>query len=274
MRCHFAWLATYSPMKNQPKKNSGTPFIIIGGVLIALIAGGYYFYSASKTTTSSNTVRTNTNQARSNQQQQQSANAPPGAQPPNMLGSPTAAVTVEEFADFQCPACAAAHPAFKEIQQIYGSRIKFIFRNFPLHDKSLDAAVATEAAGMQGSDKFWAMHNQLFTNQKSWSVSTDFRSVLLDYARKIGLDVAKFEADMAGEHARNRVNQDRERGRGLGVSSTPSAYINGQAVPYPEMNAASMRQLIDAELQRSAAQRTAAPAGNANASSPANAAGK
>jgi len=263
-------------MKNETKKSSALPLIIIVVVLIAALGAIYYFYNSSKTATSSNTVRTNTNQARSNQQQQQqqAANAPPGAQPPNMLGSPTAAVTVEEFADFQCPACAAAHPAFKEIQQIYGSRIKFIFRNFPLHDKAFDAAVATEAAGMQGTDKFWAMHNQLFTNQKNWSVSTDFRSVLLDYAQKIGLDVAKFQADMAGEHARARVNQDRERGRGLGVSSTPTAYINGQAIPYPEMNATSMRQMIDAELQRSAAQRTAEATGNVNASSPANAVGK
>src|SRR5260221_13661772 len=63
-------------------------------------------------------------------------NAPVGATPPNMLGSPTATVTLEEFADFQCPSCGDKHPVMKQIQSIYGSRIKFIFRNFPLpmHD--------------------------------------------------------------------------------------------------------------------------------------------
>lgn len=258
-------------MKNEPKKNSGLPLMII--VAVGIIAAGalYMFYRSSKTTTPTNSARANTSQNRSNSQASQFANAPAGAQPPNMLGSPTAAVTVEEFADFQCPSCASTHPALKEIQQIYGSRIKFVFRNFPLqmHDKAYDAAVATEAAGIQGSDKFWAMHNQLYSNQKSWIASTDFRPVLLDYAQKIGLDAAKFQTDMAGLQTKNRVNQDMERGRALGVSSTPTVYINGESVPYPEMNVSSLRQLIDAELQRATATRTGASNTTANVSQPA-----
>ena len=89
----------------------------------------------------------------------------------------------------------------KQIQSIYGSRIKFIFRNFPLtmHDKAYDAAVAAEAAGMQGRDKFWAMQNQLYTNQQAWTNDPNYRQVLSDYAQKtIGLDVDRFQTDMAG----------------------------------------------------------------------------
>ncbi len=100
-----------------------------------------------------------------------------GAQPPNMLGSQNASVTVEEFADFQCPTCGVMHPKVKEVVSTYGSRIKFIFREYPLqipaHDKAYEAAVAAEAAGLQG--KFWEMQNLLFSNQQAWSANPDMR---------------------------------------------------------------------------------------------------
>ncbi len=259
-------------MKNEPKKNSGIPLIIIAGVFVVAIVGIYFLYNSSKTPSNSNTNRAAANQ---NRNTQQLANAPAGAQPPNMLGSPTASVTVEEFADFQCPSCGLTHPIVKEIQQIYGNRIKFIFRNFPLqmHDKGYDAAVAAEAAGMQGADKFWAMHNELYSTQKSWAnmTPTDFRGLLNENAKKLGLDVAKFQTDMAGLQTKTRVNEDMERGRALNVNSTPTIYIDGVSVPYPEMSVQSLRQLIDAELQRTAGQKPAAtsaavstPAANTN----------
>ncbi|MGI8812031.1 MAG: thioredoxin domain-containing protein [Pyrinomonadaceae bacterium] len=259
-------------MKNEPKKNSGIPLIIIAGVFVVAIVGIYFLYNSSKTPSNSNTNRAAANQ---NRNTQQLANAPAGAQPPNMLGSPTASVTVEEFADFQCPSCGLTHPIVKEIQQIYGNRIKFIFRNFPLqmHDKGYDAAVAAEAAGMQGADKFWAMHNERYATQKSWAnmTPTDFRVLLNENAKKLGLDVAKFQTDMAGLQTKTRVNEDMERGRALNVNSTPTIYIDGVSVPYPEMSVQSLRQLIDAELQRTAGQKPAAtsaavstPAANTN----------
>jgi protein-disulfide isomerase len=258
-------------MKNEPKANSGVPLIIIGLVLVAVVAGGYFFYNASagtKPVVKAPTANGNGNRTAA------PVNAPPGAQPPNMLGSPTAAVTVEEFADFQCPSCGATHPAMKEIQQIYGSRIKFIFRQFPLqmHDKAYDAAVAAEAAGMQGSDKFWAMHNLLYTNQKSWSVDPNYRQVFAGYAQQIGLDVAKFQTDSLGLPAKNRVDADKARGQALAVSSTPTVLVNGQSIPYPEMNVQGMRQFIDAELQRVQGQGPAAqtPAAPANSSATTN----
>lgn len=255
-------------MKEQPKTSSGMPLIIIGVVLIAVLAAAYYFYNSSKSTPGANTNRATANQNRN--AQQQAANAPPGAQPPNMLGSPNATVTVEEFADFQCPSCGAIHPVMKEIQQIYGSRIKFVFRQFPLqmHDKAYDAAVATEAAGMQGTEKFWAMYNLLYTNQKTWASDRNFRQTLASYADSIGLDVGKFQTDSAGLAAKSRVDLDMGRGRALNVTSTPTILINGRSVPYPEMNVQSIRQLIDAELQKSTAQGQAAgePASSTNKS--------
>ena len=253
-------------MKEQQKTQSGAPLIIIGIVLIIAVLGGWYMYSSSKSTPGqkANTTTPGTTPPKT---VQVPPNAPPGATPPNMLGSPTAAVTVEEFADFQCPSCGSTHPIMKQIQSMYGSRIKFIFRNFPLpmHDKSYDAAVAAEAAGMQG--KFWDMHNQLFTNQKTWSADPNFREVWADYAQKIGLDVEKWKNDMAGLPAKSRVDADLQRGRGLNINTTPTVFIDDKQVPYPEVTVEGLKQIIDAELQNAQQAQTkpAAPASNAGA---------
>lgn len=239
-------------MANEKKQaNSGLPLAIIVGVLVVVVIGGWWFYSSS-----ANKPKTNTNRTAANTQKAvPPTNAPIGANPPNLLGSPTASVTVEEFADFQCGACAAAHPVLKEIRSIYGSRIKLIFRNYPLpmHDKAFDAAVAAEAAGLQGSDKYWAMQNLLFSNQSTWASDPNYRQVFADYAQKIGVDTAKWDADVRGMVAKQRVEEDLRRGRALNVGSTPTVYLNGDMVPPAEMNVTSMRQLIDAELQKSSA---------------------
>lgn len=201
----------------------------------------------------------------------QNPNAPAGAQPPNMVGSPTATVTIEEFADFQCPTCAQVHTMMKNIQSTYGSRIKFIYRSFPLtqiHKNAYDAAVAAEAAGQQG--RFWDMQNQLYTSQPAWSNSTDARTVFAEYAGKIGLDVEKFKNDMLAMTTKSRVDADIARARGLGVNSTPTLYVNGKTVPFEQMKLETLRAIIDAELQKGAnAQTTQAPAaaaGGANTS--------
>jgi len=240
-------------MSNGKNSNNSLPFIIIGIVLIAVVGGGWWLVnrnSSSKTTTGVNSRTANT----ANRPAATPANVPfLGAQPPNMLGSPNASVTVEEFADFQCGACASVHPKMKELTSIYGSRIKFIFRNYPLqipaHDKAYDAAVAAEAAGLQG--RYWDMQNLLFTNQTTWSSNPDYRKVWEDYAGRIGLDIEKFKNDMAGMNAKSRVDADLQRGRALNISSTPSIFINGKPIPFEQMTVEALRQIIDDELQKS-----------------------
>lgn len=199
------------------------------------------------------------------------SSAPAGANPPNYSGSPTASVTIEEFADFQCPQCASVHPIFNEIKSAYGSRIRFVFRNYPLsipaHDKAYDAAAAVEAAGMQG--KFWEMQNLLFTNQKSWTADPNYKQTWKGYASNIGLDVEKWESDRLGLVAKGRVDADLARGRGAGVNSTPTVFVNNMEVPFAQVNVAGLRAIIDAELakgtqqsQPAAANSSSAPASN------------
>ena len=248
-------------MKNEPTKKNSTaiPLVIIGLVLVAVVGGAYWLYKGSVSPNVNTAGKDATGTPRPSQTV--NPNAPVGANPPNMLGSPTATVTVEEFADFQCGSCAATHPVMKEIQSTYGSKIKFVFRQFPLsiHDKAYDAAVAAEAAGIQG--KFWAMQDQLFQNQQAWaSPSADYRQMWTGYAEKIGLDVQQWQSDIAGISAKSRVDQDMQRGKALNVSSTPSIYINGEPVPYPEANVAGLRRIIDAKLQGGAQTQAPAPA--------------
>lgn len=246
-------------MKPKNKAIIGSPILIFFCAVIALTIAAC---SSAPNKNGNTSVNKNTSSI--------PPNAPPGADPPNMLGSKTAAVTLEEFADFQCPACGEKHPVMKQIQSIYGSRIKFIFRSFPLpmHEKAYDAAVAAEAAGIQG--KFWDMHNQLYTNQKTWSSDPNYKQVFADYAQKIGLDVDKFKDDMIGLQTKSRVQADVDRGRALSIGSTPTLFINGEAVPYPEMTVDSLRQVIDAKLQAAAASNKPAPSATDQATSSAN----
>lgn len=231
-------------MENNNK--SGLPIAIIGVVLLVAIVGGWWFYNNSQQSTATKTATTNTANAGKNWNDI-FAKASPGASPGWSKGAPNAPVVIEEFADFQCPTCASMHPKVQELLATYGSRIKVIFRQFPLqgHQWSYDAACAAEAAGMQG--KFWDMQNMIFTNQQNWSASTDARKIFADYAKTLGLDEQKFSDDMIGLIAKNRVDADLQRGRAVQVASTPSFYINNQPLGN---NLNALRQMVDAELQK------------------------
>ena len=239
-------------MNNENKSNNNLPFAIIGLVLLVALIGGWWLYSTS----TAQPAKTNANKKSDAPNAAEIyAKAAPGANPPNYLGAANAPVTVEEFADFQCPTCASVHPTVQEIRAAYGDRIRIVFRNFPLsipaHDKAYDAAAAAEAAGMQG--KFWEMQNLLFSNQNSWSRAAEYRKVFQQYAGQIGLDVQKFSDDMIGIRAKSRVDADLQRGRSLSINSTPSFFINGKPLSQQEMSVEGMRRIIDAELQKAQA---------------------
>lgn len=241
-------------MQNKKtNNNSNLPLLIIGAVLLVAVAGGWWWYSTSKSKPATTKSNANTANRKANDPAAELAlynSAPAGAQPANVLGPPSATVTIEEFADFQCPTCASVHTKMKEINRLYGGRIKFIYRNFPLtmHKNAYDAATAAEAAGLQG--KFWAMQDQLFENQTAWSNSNEARKLFGEYATKIGLDVNKFQADMMSLQTKKRVDDDLARGRALAISGTPTVYINGAKLAYQQLEVGTMRQIIDAELAK------------------------
>lgn len=251
-------------MNNKTQNNSNTPFAIIGIVLLVALVGGWWFYQSSKSPASKPKINNANKATPDDTTAKLYQNASPGAQPPNMLGSPNAPVTIEEFADYQCPTCAIMHPKMKEINGLFGNRVKFVYRSFPLtqmHKNAYDAAVAAEAAGLQG--KFWAMQDQLFNNQQAWANSNEPRKIFDEYAQKIGLDVPKFQDDMQGIIAKSRVDADMQRGRSAGIDGTPTIYINGRKLAPNEMDVDVMRGIIESDLQRSNSQ---AQSGSSNQS--------
>jgi Na+:H+ antiporter, NhaA family len=235
--------------REEPKKKSGVPLIIIGAVLVAVVIGAIYFTRSGNKATAGNTARTNS-PAPNKPSMTIPPNAPAGANPPNYAGAPNAQVVVEEFADYQCSSCAVAHPVLNEIKAMYGSRIKFVFRNYPLtqiHDKAYDAAVIAEAAGLQG--KFWDMQNQLFINQKTWMASQNYKQLWNEYAQKIGLDMTKLANDVAGLAAKSRVDADLARAKAIGITGTPTIFVNGQATA-ALVKTETLKAAIDAEFAK------------------------
>jgi protein-disulfide isomerase len=175
--------------------------------------------------------------------------AEPGADPPHALGDAKAPVTLEEFGDFQCPPCGLLHPVLKTMEHEFGPRLRIIFREFPLvpaHQYALAAARSAEAAGMQG--RFWEMHDLLYENQKSWSNAFDVRPIFEAYATKIGLDLEKFKRDLSSATVAQRILQDGKRGHSLGVTGTPTVFMNGSEVPFESLAPEKLRVLINNEI--------------------------
>ncbi|HLM54923.1 MAG TPA: thioredoxin domain-containing protein [Pyrinomonadaceae bacterium] len=138
-------------------------------------------------------------------------------------GNQNASVTVVEFTDYQCPSCAATHPVLERLIAEYGDRVRFVVRDFPLpmHAEARKAAEAAEAAREQG--KYWEYTALLFRNQSSLQVNN-----LKQYATAVGLDRAKFDAALDGGKFAPQVERDLLDGQKIGVSGTPSIYINGR----------------------------------------------
>jgi protein-disulfide isomerase len=177
--------------------------------------------------------------------------AAPGAEPPHARGGGApGAVTLEEFADFECPPCGRLHPELKQIEAEYGTRLRVVFRHLPLteiHDHASEAARAAEAAALQG--KFWEMHDLLFEGQGEWSVSERARPVFVEYARRLGLDAERFARDLDAPQAEGRVLADVRRADSAGVGSTPSLFLEGRELSGRELTPEGMRAAVDAALK-------------------------
>lgn len=147
----------------------------------------------------------------------------------HMTGNKDAKVTIVEFGDYQCPFCAQVEPMVERLRQEYknNAHVNFVFRNFPLsqHTKALVTAEAAEAAGEQG--KFWEMHDWLYANQDKW-VSGDHMVLIENAAREMGLDMGKFRDSWKGEKFAEVITADSKDGESLGVTGTPTFFINGE----------------------------------------------
>lgn len=154
-------------------------------------------------------------------------NVPIGSSP--VRGDPDAPITIVEFSDFQCPFCARALPTLEELEREHGSKLKIVFKHFPLsiHENAPLASRAALAAGEQG--KFWDYHDMLLRSQTAWADKSEAqaRKIFLDYAKSFELDLKKFEQALDSEKNAKIVTDDFALGASLGVQGTPAFFVNG-----------------------------------------------
>lgn len=153
-------------------------------------------------------------------------------------------VTLVEFGDFQCPACAAYEPIVRQVIADNAGTLQFVFKHYPLtqiHANALLAAKASEAAGLQG--RFWEMHDMLYDNQKDWSGSLNARDTFIGYATTLGLDINKFTEDLGNKSIENKIIAEYREGTNLGVQGTPTFFLNGKKIQNPG-SVAEFNQLI------------------------------
>jgi len=213
--------------KDQKRKNS-IKWAIIFVIIAVAIYGMYKFLTAGiPNVTNSHDVIT---------------------QEDNVKGNTNSSVTLIEYGDFQCPACATYHSLVSQIAQEYGGRIQIAFRNFPLrriHSNAQISSQAAEAAGKQG--KFWEMHDMLYVNQNEWAGERNPESIFEEYAKALDLDVDIFTADLKSSEVEEKINRDIALGNAAGINSTPSFVVNGSLIKSPG-SLEEFRTIIDGAL--------------------------
>jgi protein-disulfide isomerase len=150
--------------------------------------------------------------------------AVPVAAVDHVSGAPHAVVVVVEYGDFECPNCKQAQPAVKLLLERFAGRVRFVFRHFPLedvHPHALNAALAAECAAGQG--RFWDMHDLLFENQQHLQLKE-----LHAYAARLGLDMARYTAEMDDQVYLQRIREQVQGGLASGVRGTPTFFVNGR----------------------------------------------
>ena len=160
-------------------------------------------------------------------------------------GVETAPVTIVEFAEFQCPFCERVGPTLEQIRTTYKGQVRFAWKHLPLvsiHSHAMDAAIAAEAARNQG--RFWEYHDKMFANQAHLEPN-DLRK----YAQELGLDLGRFDKDREDQELRTKVLDDMAEAKSLGVTSTPTFFINGRLVS-GAMPFETFAMIIDEELAK------------------------
>jgi protein-disulfide isomerase len=162
------------------------------------------------------------------------------------VGPETAAVTIVEFADYQCPYCHRAQGIVDEILAKYGTKVRFVHQDFPLenHARAFAAARAARCAGDQG--KYWDFHRGMLRQPSDFS-DDDF----VKRAEGLSLDVEKFKTCVAGSSHDAAINAAHKLGGDLGVTGTPTFFVNGRML-YGARPSDQFSQVIDEELQRTA----------------------
>lgn len=210
------------------------PFIIVALVGLLAVGGGAFLYRAKRSANPTPKIS--------------KTETLPSGQSIHALGPADAAVTLEEFGDFQCPPCGMLSEPINQLQKQYNLRV--IYREFPLsnHVHAREAAFAAEAAGRQG--RFWQMHDLLYREQAVWSQSTDARALFNAYAGMLQLDLGRFRKDMDSSDVQQQVENDQRRGAVIGVKTTPTIFLNNEVVPPTQINPDELPGMVEAAVKK------------------------
>ncbi len=173
------------------------------------------------------------------------------------LGDPTAAVTLVEYSDFECPVCRKLHDALREMLPNYAGKLRVVFKDFPieqLHPWARTAAIAGRCAYQQDPKAFWKMYDSIYDNQEIISAANAWTK-MMDYGGQSGLDADAFKGCMASPEAAAAVNASRANGQLLDVNSTPTVFVNGRRMVGADAHL--LEQYINYELAQQKAAKAA-----------------
>lgn len=166
----------------------------------------------------------------------------------HVLGPDDAPVTLVEYGDFQCPHCARAHRVLPKVLKRLGSRVRFVFRHFPLAESHPDAVHAAEAsesvAAQAGEEAFWRMHDLMYDHQADSDDSLD-DAHLVRYAAQAGADPATVALDLGGDAYEEKVKSSFMSGVRSGVNGTPTFFVNGTRFEGEWTNAATFAAALE-----------------------------
>lgn len=165
-------------------------------------------------------------------------------------GDQSAKVTLIEYADFQCPACAAYKPLVNQLLTDYKGKIYYVFRMFPLETPHPNAVISAQAAyAAYKQNAFLQMDDMLFTKQTEWATLSDPTTAFSDYAKLLKLDVDKFKTDMKSDEAKKYVKDSKNEALSEGINQTPTFFINGVQIQNPQ-SYDDFKKLIDKALAK------------------------
>lgn len=250
--------------------NSETKVVgLIGIITIIIIAGGLWLVGKNGGTSQNGNGQAVVNSealVRPDSPRLTGKNAGAGAVNPKK-------VQIVEFSDLECPACKLLHPELKKLLASNGDDIELVIRFIPIHSNSKASAAAALAAGEQG--KFFEMYDIIFEHQDDWAgYGKDVNKIFEGYATQIGLDVAKYKADLAANYAKYAalVDRDGADATAMNISSTPTLIFNGTHVSVGAFSYENLKARMEEALAAESATTTATTTSAATAAATAPAA--
>ncbi|TYP93897.1 Thioredoxin [Fodinibius salinus] len=157
-------------------------------------------------------------------------------------------ITITEYSDYQCPACAYYNPIVKKLKDKYGDQINLKLRFYPLNSHQFAALAARAAQAAKNQGKFLEMHNMLYKNQKRWSESVNPIPTFKRYAKKLNLDMEQFKSDLNDAETQRIVMNQKQEGMNMGVNSTPTFFIEGEKLTQLPQNYEEFEKVVEKYL--------------------------